>query len=145
MRKKLAAVTVSALAMVLAPLATTADASTKSDVVSTARSACGSAYSTTVAAADQGVPGKYYWYVLLYNPSNGYNCAMQIKDSKNGDYNKASYIGVGIRVAGGSWHEDKGNYTKYAGPVYVHAPNECVYLHTQEPGHEWWSNAMACS
>jgi len=144
MRKRLAAVVLSALALVVAPLATNASASTKGDVVSLAKSACGSGYTTTVAADYQGVPTQYYWHVLLYNASNGYNCAVLVKDSNNTDYGRSSYIGVGIKVSGGSWHEDDGNYTKYAGPVYVHAPSTCVYLHTINPGDEWYSFAMGC-
>ncbi|GAA3501824.1 hypothetical protein GCM10019016_089310 [Streptomyces prasinosporus] len=145
MRKKLAAVALSTIALVLAPLSTNANASTTSDVVSLAKSACGSGYSVTVAADDMGIPKSYYWYVLLYNPSSGYNCAVLVKDSNNTDYGKSSYIGIGIKAAGGSWREDNGNYTKYAGPVYVHAPNTCVYLHTITPGHEWTSFAMGCN
>jgi len=145
MRKRLIGVALSALTLVLAPLATDASASTRSDAVSLAKSACGSGYTTTVEADFQGIPKQYYWYVLLYNSSNGNNCAMQIKDSSNTDYGKASKIGVGIKVSGGSWQEDDGNYTKYAGPVYVHAPDACVYLHTIAPEDEWWSNAMGCS
>jgi hypothetical protein len=133
MRKRIIGVALSALTLVLAPLATDASASTRSDVVSLAKSACGSGYTTTVVADYQGIPKQYYWYVLLYNSSNGYNCALQIKDSANTDYGKASKLGVGIKVSGGSWHEDDGNYTKYAGPVYVHAPNTCVYLTPSPP------------
>ena len=145
MRKRTAAVTLSALALVLAPLATDASASTKSDVVSLAKSVCGSGYTTTVDAGDMGIPKQYYWEVLLYNPSTGYNCALTVKDSNNTDYGKSSYIGMGIRAAGGSWHEDKGNYTKYAGPVYVHAPDTCVYLRLTSPELVWTSNAMGCN
>ncbi|MGW3511275.1 serine/threonine protein kinase [Streptomyces sp. NPDC000994] len=145
MRKKLAAVALSAFALVLAPLATTASASSTSDVVSLAKSACGSGYTVTVHTFKMGVLKQYYWDVLLYNSSNGYNCAMTVKDSGNTDYGTSSYIGMGIRVAGGSWHEDKGNYTKYAGPVYVHAPNTCVYLRLTSPELVWNSNALGCN
>lgn len=145
MRKKLAAVALSAIALVLAPLSTNASASTTSGVVSLARSACGSNYTVTVEADDMGVPTQSHWYVLLYNPSSGYNCAILVKDSNNINYGKSSYIGIGIKAAGGSWHEDNGYYTTYAGPVYVHAPNTCVYLHTISPNIEWNSFAMGCN
>ena len=99
----------------------------------------------TVEADDMGVPTQSHWYVLLYNPSSGYNCAILVKDSNNINYGKSSYIGIGIKAAGGSWHEDNGYYTTYAGPVYVHAPNTCVYLHTISPNIEWNSFAMGCN
>ncbi|KUN21553.1 hypothetical protein AQJ23_32070 [Streptomyces antibioticus] len=145
MRRRLAAVILSALALVVAPLATNASASTKSDVVSLARSVCGSGYTVTVDAGDMGIPKQYYWSVLLYNPSSGYNCAVNVKDSNNTDYGNPSGIGMGIRAAGGSWHEDLGNYTKYAGPVYVYAPSTCVYLRLTSPELTWTSNAMGCN
>ncbi|MEU3734862.1 spore-associated protein A [Streptomyces sp. NPDC033538] len=145
MRKKIAAVFLSAIALIIAPLATNASATTQSGAVSLARSACGSAYNVTVEVGDQGLPDRYYWHVLLYNPSNGYNCAVLVKDSGNSNYGSPSSMSVAIRAAGGSWHRDSGSYTTYAGPVYVHAPSTCVYLNTKVPNHEWTSFALGCN
>ncbi|WP_165970702.1 serine/threonine-protein kinase [Actinomadura sp. 6K520] len=59
---------------------------------------------------------------LLYNSST-YNCAVMMKTENVG---KASPASVWIQKQGGSAIADSGQFTWYAGPVYVKAPGTCV-------------------
>ncbi|MEU2941963.1 spore-associated protein A [Nocardiopsis alba] len=60
---------------------------------------------------------------VTYNPSNGYNCAATIRDSSGA----AVSMGAAIkRSSASTWVVDDGSYTTYAGPVYVHAPGQCI-------------------
>lgn len=64
---------------------------------------------------------------LLYSSSTQKNCVVTVKDD-NGDglYGVATQMNAGIIASGGSWSDDPGNYSKYAGPRYVYAPGKCV-------------------
>ncbi|GAA0552241.1 hypothetical protein GCM10009546_12890 [Actinomadura livida] len=59
---------------------------------------------------------------LLYNSST-YNCAVMMKTQNVGEASPAS---VWIQKKGGSTIADSGQFTWYAGPVYVKAPGTCV-------------------
>ncbi|MFC9910307.1 hypothetical protein [Streptomyces sp. NPDC059862] len=63
---------------------------------------------------------------LTYNSSNGYNCAVAIRDTP--DYSAPEYMGVRLERTGDiySAKTDGGNYTTYAGPVYVYGVGSCM-------------------
>ncbi|GAA1189750.1 hypothetical protein F4556_006706 [Kitasatospora gansuensis] len=80
--------------------------------------ACGSGYSVidTLPLAEGTV-------FLTYNSSNGYNCVVTVRT------NPSSYLksmDAGIRLSGGSWTEDGGFFTTYAGPVRLYAAHSCI-------------------
>ncbi|MFB8028655.1 MULTISPECIES: hypothetical protein [unclassified Streptomyces] len=79
---------------------------------------CGSGYSV-IDSKDLG-PAVIY---LTYNSSNGYNCVTTILDSYDGG---AMWMGSSIQKSGGSELKDYGGYTRFAGPVYVSAPDTCI-------------------
>jgi hypothetical protein len=82
--------------------------------------ACGSGYSVIDKMHVQSDRATVY---LTYN--NGWNCVVTITNTPG----KREYMSAAIELSssrGDGWIEDKGYYTKYAGPVYVYAPNECV-------------------
>jgi len=80
---------------------------------------CGSGYSVIDKAVNEG---KYYMY-LLYNSSNGKNCAVTLKQANLG---AKTLTDVYLLSESGTADEDYGSYTYYAGPVYVSAPNTCI-------------------
>ncbi|MEU4162031.1 hypothetical protein [Actinoplanes sp. NPDC026670] len=68
---------------------------------------------------------------VYYNSSNGYNCA--IARGNDNVLSSVWELQVGIRRSGGTWVMDGDkagqNFTRYAGPVYVSAPNTCIDLY----------------
>ncbi|RGC66792.1 hypothetical protein C5N14_22255 [Micromonospora sp. MW-13] len=65
---------------------------------------------------------------VYYNSSNGYNCV--IARTNDSVISSAWDIVVAARKSGGTWQTDGDkpgqNFTKYAGPLYVYAPNSCI-------------------
>ncbi|MER7792960.1 spore-associated protein A [Streptomyces sp. NPDC097640] len=61
---------------------------------------------------------------LTFSSASGNNCVVTKRDTVG----TALRLGAGVRRSGepGSAHEDIGNYTSYAGPVYVYARYSCV-------------------
>ncbi|PWV45683.1 hypothetical protein BDW27_11617 [Nocardiopsis sp. L17-MgMaSL7] len=60
---------------------------------------------------------------LTYNSSNGNNCVVTVRTSPGA----AAPMDAFIKLSSSStWKRDKGNYTTYAGPVYVSAPATCI-------------------
>ncbi|OJF13040.1 hypothetical protein [Couchioplanes caeruleus] len=58
---------------------------------------------------------------LTYN--NGWNCVVTVSDTPG----KRDWMVASIALSkNGDWIDDEGYYTKYAGPVYVYAPNACI-------------------
>lgn len=81
--------------------------------------ACGSGYGV-VDSATLSTLGTVY---LTYNSSNGYNCVATVR----ADPGTAMFMVAGIRLStSNTWIVDQGQYTTYAGPVYVHAPGQCI-------------------
>ncbi|MEV0808396.1 spore-associated protein A [Micromonospora sp. NPDC050200] len=79
--------------------------------------ACGSGY-TVIDKMDAGNSrGTIY---LTYN--NGWNCVVTITNTPG----TKQFISAMVERSGGDWVEDEGNYTKFAGPVYVYAPSSCI-------------------
>jgi len=65
---------------------------------------------------------------VYYNSSNGYNCV--ITRANDSVISSAWDIMAGARKSGGTWQTDGDkagqSFTKYAGPLYVYAPNNCI-------------------
>jgi hypothetical protein len=80
---------------------------------------CGSGYKVVDHHATEGA---FYTY-LLYNSSNGKNCAVTLKQKSLTTKNTTD---VYLISANGKTAEDFGSYTSYAGPIYLSAPGECV-------------------
>src|SRR5215212_4791375 len=113
------AATVGALAA-LAVGATTALATTASAAPNvTPQGVCGSAYKT-VNSAPVGSLGTVY---LTYNSSNGKNCVATIRANPGTAKLMAAYVYVPDT---GDSAEDSGNYTSYAGPIYIYGKGHCV-------------------
>ncbi|MDH6144904.1 MULTISPECIES: spore-associated protein A [Kitasatospora] len=79
--------------------------------------ACGSGY---VGIRHMDMTGGTVW--LAYSSATGENCVVTVRNSPGA----AEPMTASIRISGGSWLEDSGNYTTYAGPKYVYAPGQCV-------------------
>ncbi|MBR8744674.1 spore-associated protein A [Nocardiopsis sp. MG754419] len=82
--------------------------------------ACGDGYAVVNSvdlSADRGT------VFLTYNNANGYNCVATVRTVPGG----ATLMEAMLRASGTSgWNTDSGDYTTYAGPVYVHAAGRCV-------------------
>jgi hypothetical protein len=81
---------------------------------------CGSGYKIVATHATEGA---FYTY-LLYNSSNGKNCAVTFKQK-----NLTTKNTTDVYLISQDTHrtaEDFGSYTSYAGPIYLTAPGECV-------------------
>ncbi|MGK5742001.1 protein kinase domain-containing protein [Micromonospora sp. URMC 103] len=89
----------------------------------TAGEVCGAGYqvidSATLTAGGQR-RGRVY---LLYNPGNGNNCAVTLKDTAVGTKTAASAY---LEVKGRARSTDSGSYDYYAGPVRASAAGACV-------------------
>lgn len=79
---------------------------------------CGSSYGVIDAMS---LPGEGTVY-LTYSSSTGKNCVVTIRDNPG----SRLYMAARVSLAGDPWITDDGNFTTYAGPVYVHAPNACI-------------------
>lgn len=81
--------------------------------------ACGSGYTVIDSYKFTTVYGTVY---LTYNGSTGYNCVVTVHD-----YGSAAYTGAYLtRQSDGAGNSDVGEYTRYAGPVYLSAPGTCI-------------------
>jgi hypothetical protein len=81
--------------------------------------ACGSGYSV-IDSLPISTTGTVY---LTYNGTNGYNCVVTIRSNPG----TAVFMLAAIELTGsGNWVRDKGYYTTYAGPVYLHAAGQCI-------------------
>lgn len=77
---------------------------------------CGSGY-TVIDHADI-VDGTVF---LTYN--NGTNCVVTVRNESG----QPRRMFASVSISGSSQiHQDVGNYTTYAGPVYVYAPHQCI-------------------
>ncbi|MEV6598274.1 hypothetical protein AB0M36_15550 [Actinoplanes sp. NPDC051346] len=90
---------------------------------------CGSAYAFLKSWTIEW-RGRAGGYIdVYYNRTNGYNCVMsRVNDSVITSW--SNDIAVGARKSGGTWQSDGQkpgqHFTKYAGPLYVYAPNACI-------------------
>ncbi|NMO49795.1 spore-associated protein [Actinoplanes sp. TBRC 11911] len=103
---------------------------------------CGSGYKVV---ASHGIEGALYTY-LLYNSSNGNNCAVTLKQK-----NFTTKDTTDVYILSQDTHQSKEDfkpYTSYAGPIYMHAPGECVKFGGQVMYgnliYKWDSDWVAC-
>lgn len=79
---------------------------------------CGSGYGVVNQAA---VPGGTVF--LTYNSSTRKNCAVTIRSAPGAAMN----MDVALKRSNSTaWQTDPGNWTQYAGPVYLSAAGQCV-------------------
>ncbi|PBC76997.1 hypothetical protein BX265_1720 [Streptomyces sp. TLI_235] len=82
-------------------------------------SACGSGY----REIDHLTLNDYGTVFLTYNGSTGKNCVVTVRDHPGA----ALYMNALVRLAGSQeWIGDYGDFTTYAGPVYVSAAGRCI-------------------
>ncbi|GAA1945121.1 spore-associated protein A [Kitasatospora viridis] len=77
--------------------------------------ACGPGYSILQGASVWG--GSVY---LLYNGST--DCVVTVRNTPGAYYSMRATVGL----TGGQQYTNAGNFTSYAGPVYVYAPGQCI-------------------
>ncbi|MFG2287479.1 spore-associated protein A [Streptomyces sp. NPDC048595] len=109
-------------ALAVAGLATMATATTASAAPTAAayNGACGSGYSVVNSVP---VTGKGTVY-LTYSARTGKNCVVTVRNSTGSPVYMYTYL---TATDGSSdWVYDSGNYTSYAGPVYLPAKGRCV-------------------
>ena len=82
--------------------------------------ACGSGY-TVIDSLPLSTLGTVY---LTYNSANGNNCVVTVRTNPGSPV--TMYAAIELSGAPGTQVSDYGDYTTYAGPVYIHAPNHCV-------------------
>ena len=60
---------------------------------------------------------------LTFSGVTGENCVVTIRDNPGPRLPMNAYV----RLSGTTtWNQDPGNFTTYAGPVYVSAPHHCI-------------------
>ncbi|WP_017570909.1 hypothetical protein [Nocardiopsis halotolerans] len=113
--------TAAATVMLLAAGAVTA--SPASAAAAAYNGACGSGYVVVNSAPFRFDLGTLY---LTYNSSNGYNCVVTVRSADTAGFPMT--MNAGLRRSGdeGSHKSDTGQYSYYAGPVYVYASGSCV-------------------
>ncbi len=87
-------------------------------------SECGAGYSVI----DQMTVPNYGTVYLTYNSSNGYNCVVTDRDDPGTKLLMMAEIDLtsDVNSGGGNGQEDEGDYSTFAGPVYMYAPGECI-------------------
>ena len=115
-RVKSTAIRVSAVALVGAAVAVVPAAAQAASY----NGVCGSSYGVIDAMS---VPG-YGTIYLTYSSSTGDNCVVTIRNTPGAKLPMLADISLSSSP---TWTgHDSGNYTTYAGPVYVHAPGSCI-------------------
>ncbi|MCF3961734.1 spore-associated protein A [Streptomyces fuscigenes] len=118
-KKRIAAVlaagaSVAGLAVVAAPAASAAPTAAAASY----NGACGSGY-TVVNSAAVGTSGTIF---LTYSSATGDNCVVTVRNAPGATIN----MYAGIAIHNGLIKYDNGQYTTYAGPVYLSAAGKCV-------------------
>jgi hypothetical protein len=80
--------------------------------------ACGAGYSVIDGMSLVG-KGTVY---LTYSRGTGKNCVVTIADNPG----RRRHMAAKVSLAGDPWKVDSGNFTTYAGPVYVTARDRCI-------------------
>ncbi|NBE97539.1 hypothetical protein FE391_27495 [Nonomuraea sp. KC401] len=121
MRTKLAAV-VSAGVLAAGIISTSAAPAS----AASAASPCGSGYKLVGAYNINKGGQKYGLLEIRWNARTGKNCALAYGSGSN--YGRSDYKSVRIRSSDkNSWADtDWGDFSRYAGPVYVAAKNKCI-------------------
>jgi len=81
---------------------------------------CGSGYGVVNLIDLPNSRGTVY---LTYNSSTGKNCVVTLRENPGTATLMEAYL---RRTGTSTWTKDSGNYTTYAGPVYVSAAGSCV-------------------
>ncbi|MFD8545859.1 spore-associated protein A [Streptomyces sp. NPDC059649] len=104
----------------LATMATATTATAAPTVTAAYNGACGSGYRVVNSVP---VTGKGTVY-LTYSAKTGKNCVVTVRNKPG----KPVYVYTYITATDGSsdWVYDSGQYTTYAGPVYLPAKGRCV-------------------
>ncbi|MBE2998825.1 spore-associated protein A [Nocardiopsis sp. HNM0947] len=79
---------------------------------------CGDGYNVVNSAA---IPGGTVY--LTYNNDNGENCVVVIREDVGAEMPMDAVLKAGSQA---EWERDPGEWTTYAGPVYLEAAGECV-------------------
>ncbi len=98
---------------------------------------CGGGYDVI----DQHALGSAATVYLLYNGSNGANCAVTLKHT---DLGKATAVSVSLQVQGGASEGDSGDFGYYAGPVTLSAAATCVKWGGSSGSASWTSDWGHC-
>ncbi|MEV8095938.1 spore-associated protein A [Kitasatospora sp. NPDC085879] len=97
--------------------------------------ACGSGYGVIDSGAVTG--GTVF---LTYNRSTGKNCVVTVRNTAGG----AKYMAARVSKANDPWNSDEGQYTTYAGPVYVSAPGTCIDWGGEIDGSTYYRYGVHC-
>jgi Flp pilus assembly protein TadG len=101
---------------------------------------CGSNY-RVVNSAPIGSKGTVF---LTYNSSNGYNCAVAKRNTAGSRV--LIEVGMSLSPAGTHWTVyEGGQFTSYAGPVYLSAAGRCVDWMGRISGTEGGKRGTNCS
>jgi hypothetical protein len=116
LKKRFMAATVAALGLTAGSLMLSSETASAAAAASY-NGVCGSSYSVIDSHSLSGAT-----IFLTYSASTGNNCVVTVRNTPG----SAAPMGAEVSLAGAPWNGDYGNYTTYAGPVYVHAPNACI-------------------
>ncbi|MFF4797861.1 spore-associated protein A [Streptomyces sp. NPDC001351] len=114
-----AALTVLALGGTVAATAPASAATTKAAAASY-NGACGAGYKV-IDSTPVGNSGKVF---LTWNESTGKNCAVTIRNTPGAKIHME--VTLGALDSGQPTARDSGQYTSYAGPVYINGRGHCV-------------------
>ncbi|MEV8565386.1 spore-associated protein A [Streptomyces sp. NPDC051322] len=84
--------------------------------------ACGSGY-RVVNSAQVGTPNSLGTVYLTYSSTTGDNCVVTVRNAPGKAVPMVAELSI---TSTGKRVRDSGNYTTYAGPVYLHAAGYCV-------------------
>lgn len=115
-----AALTVLALGGTVAATAPASAATTARAAAASYNGACGAGYKV-IDSTPVGNSGKVF---LTWNESTGKNCAVTIRNTAGAKIHME--VSLGALDSGQPSGRDSGQYTSYAGPVYVNGRGHCV-------------------
>ncbi|MGQ4510786.1 spore-associated protein A [Streptomyces sp. DW26H14] len=100
--------------------------------------ACGTGYGV-VNSAPIGTAGTVY---LTYSATTKKNCVVTVRANPGTAVHMTASLGLGSHP---DTVVDQGNYTTYAGPVYLYAPGQCVSWRGEIAGAVAGKNQTNCS
>lgn len=59
---------------------------------------------------------------LAYSRATGKNCVVTVRDRPG----ERLFMAARVSLSGQPWNSDEGQYTRYAGPVFVPARHQCI-------------------
>jgi hypothetical protein len=96
---------------------------------------CGSGYGVIES---HNLPGATIF--LTFSGGTGDNCVVTVRNTPG----TAEPMDAEVSLAGDPWNIDSGNYTTYAGTVYVHAAHECIDWGGGFAGNGWDAFDVHC-